>query len=286
MNAVPKFLLILGLSLQISFAEGSACQIKFFQKTLFLGERNLILPNDLIESTNCPLDLQKKAIKVVLNSQGPLKPNYIKEAVGFSTLEILPEKFDLIPFESLMELPKNWLWENLKTLSGQKIFHGNNISINCPSCSNLGKKAIEVKIDKSTFWANGDLKVRTTVLIAKSMLPSNKETLSPSDFEVLIRPVFDPDEYFTSLDEIKYYKLNSDLLKDVLLKKSNLRKIDLIKPGSPVSLRLVNGGISIKGTGIPLSSGKIGEIVKVKNQKTNTILYGKVAGENMVSVEL
>lgn len=286
MNVLPKLIIILGLSSQISFAEDIACKISFFQKTFFLGEKNQIQTADLIETSNCPLELQKKAIEVVLNSQGPLKPNYIKEAVGSPPLEIFPEKFDLISLEGLIDLPQNWLWENLKTLSGLKIFHGNTISINCPSCTSLGKKAIEIKIDKSTFWANGDLKVNAPILVAKSMLPSNKEPLSQGDFDSLNRPVFDPEEYFTSLDEIQYYKLNSDLLKNAPLKKSNLRKIDLIKPGSPVSLRLVNGGISIKGTGMPLSSGKIGEIIKIKNQKTNAILYGKVAGENLVSVEL
>jgi flagella basal body P-ring formation protein FlgA len=286
MNVLGKLFMILGLSAQTSFAEDIGCQIKFFQKTFFLGEKNQIQPTDLIETSSCSLDLQKKAIEVVLNSQGPLKPNYIKEAIGFPTVDIFPDKFDLISLESLIDLPQNWLWENLKTLSGQKIFHGNNISVNCPSCTTLGKKAIEVKIDKSTLWANGDLKVNALILVAKSMIPSNREPLSQSDFEALNKPVFDPEDYFTSLDEIKYYKLNSDLLKDVPLKKSNLRKIDLIKPGSPVSLRFVNGGISIKGTGMPLSSGKIGEMIKVKNQKTNAILFGKVAGENMVSVEL
>lgn len=272
--------------MQISFANDSACQIKFFQKTLFIGEKGLILPNDLIESSSCPLDLQKKAVDIVLNSQGPLRPNYLKEALGFPFLEILPEQFDLVSLESLINLPPNWLWENLKTLTGQKIFHGNSISINCPSCTTLGKKAIEVKIDKSTFWTNGDLMVRTNVLVANSVIPSTKEPLSENDFQILSRPVLDPQDYFISLEEIKYFKLNSDLPKGTPLKKSNLRKIDLIKPGAPVSLRLMNGGISIKGTGLPLSSGKLGELVKVKNQKTNTILYGKVIGENMVSVDL
>ncbi len=272
--------------MQISFANDSACQIKFFQKTFFIGEKIQITPNDLIESSSCPNDLQKKAVDIVLNSQGPLKPNYLREALGFPSLEILPEQFDLISMESLVNLPPNWLWENLKTLTGQKIFHGNSISINCPSCTTVGKKAIEIKIDNSTFWANGDLMVSSNILVANSIIPSTKEPLSETDFTILRKAVLDPQDYFTSIEEIKYYKLNSDLPKGIPLKKSNLRKIDLIKPGAPVSLRLMNGGISIKGTGIPLSSGKLGELVKIKNQKTNTILYGKVVGENMVSVDL
>ncbi len=272
--------------MQISFANDSACQIKFFQKTFFIGEKIQITPNDLIESSSCPNDLQKKAVDIVLNSQGPLKPNYLREALGFPSLEILPEQFDLISMESLVNLPPNWLWENLKTLTGQKIFHGNSISINCPSCTTVGKKAIEIKIDNSTFWANGDLMVSSNILVANSIIPSTKEPLSEIDFTILSKAVLDPQDYFTSTEELKYYKLNSDLPKGIPLKKSNLRKIDLIKPGAPVSLRLMNGGISIKGTGIPLSSGKLGELVKIKNQKTNTILYGKVVGENMVSVDL
>jgi flagella basal body P-ring formation protein FlgA len=263
-----------------------ACQIIFYKKTFYLGDKNSLLTSDLIEKTSCPEDIQKKAIEIVLGSNGPLRSGYLVKAMEPPTLEILPEKFEILPLISFINLPQDWMWDNLTALNGNKAFHGESASINCPSCSSLGKKALEIRIDQKTVWANGDLKILIPILISKTVIPSTQETLSPDEFEVVKISVSNPNDYFTNIDEIKYYKLNLDINERTPLKKSNLRKKDLIKAGSPAILKLVSGGISIKSFGIPMSSGKIGEIIKVKNQKNNTVLYGKVIGENTLSVEL
>lgn len=286
MENIPKLFLILGFTSQISFADQNICRINFFENTYYLGEKSSISPNDIIESTNCSKDLQKKITEIVLNSDGPLKTSYLKEAAGDPSLELHPAKFEIISLQNIIKLPANWMWENFKILSGQKVLHGSEVFINCTSCTSLGKKVLEIRIGKDTFWANGDLKLLAPIHISKSIIPSNKEPLSPNDFETVYKPITNPDEYFTSLEEIKYYKLNLDIAEGVPLKKSNLRKMDLIKPGSPANLILNGNGIFIKGVGIPLSSGKIGEVIKVKNQKTNNILFGKVVGENTLSVNL
>jgi flagella basal body P-ring formation protein FlgA len=286
MGIIPKFFLILSFFSQISFAALDVCQIKFYEKTYYIGEKNLLPPSELIESSSCPEDLQKKIIEIVLNSEGPLKASYLKEAAGISSINILPEKFEIVSLLNSIKIPPNWLWENFKIVSGQKTLHGNEISINCTSCTSLGKKVLEIKMGKTTLWANGDLKIMAPILISKFIIPSNKEILSQNDFEIVNKPIFNLDEYFVNLEEISFYKLNLDIPDGTPLKKSNLRKIDLIKPGTPANLILINNGIQIKGMGIPMSSGKIGEIVKVKNPKTNNILFGKVVGENTLSVNL
>ncbi len=263
-----------------------ACQIKFYKKTFYLGEKNSLLPSDLIEKTTCPEDIQKRAIDMVLGSNGPLRSSYLERAMEPPTLQILPEKFEIIPLISFITLPPDYLWENLNALNGKKAFHGESVSIHCPSCSSLGKKALEIKIDQKTVWANGDLKILIPVLISKNVISSSQESLSPDEFEIVKISVSNPNDYFTNIEEIKYYKLNLDINERMPLKKSNLRKKDLIKAGSPAILKLVSGGISIRSSGIPMSSGKIGEVIKVKNQKNNTVLYGKVIGENTLSVDL
>ena len=285
MQTIPKALIILALITQRSFGVPTTCQVKFFPKVVYIGEKGLIPTNELIETSNCPIELQKKVHELVLNSQGPLKASYLKKAIGDS-LEITPEQFELIPLASMINLPENWLWENIEILGGKKAIQGTEVFASCPSCTSLGKKVIEIRIDNKTFWANGELRAFAPALISKTTIPSNKEVLSKDDFSLINKPLLNPDDYFTSLEDIQFYKLNQDLPAGTLLKKSNIRKIDLIRPGNPVTLSLISDGISIKGTGIPMSSGKIGDQVKIKSQKNNAILYGKVIGENAVSVNL
>ncbi len=277
-----KFLLFLGLFSGNLFA----CEINFYQKTYFLGDRNSITPSDLIETTTCPEDITKNALDLVLDSNGPLKGSYLEKAMEPPTIKITPNKIEVIPLITLISLPPNWIWENLKTLSGQSIFHQKDLTLVCTTCSTLGKKALEIKTGRSSFWINGDLKTVTKVLISKNAMPSSKFPLESEDFTFEDKAVTDPNEYFTSIEDLKYYRLNLDITEGTLLKKSNLRKIDLINPGTPATLKFSSNGISVKGIGIPMSSGKIGEIVKIKNPKSNTILYGKVIGENTLSVDL
>lgn len=62
-----------------------------------------------------------------------------------------------------------------------------------------------------------------------------------------------------------------------------LRRV-LVKPGDPVELVVLVGGMRIQGSGIPLERGRKGDEVRVRTAPSGKILIGRVVGQQIVQV--
>lgn len=67
-------------------------------------------------------------------------------------------------------------------------------------------------------------------------------------------------------------------------KQINVRVPIAVKSGQVVKLQFIKNRLSIETAGICLSSGAIGNIIKVKNQDSGKVVNGMVMDENTVSV--
>jgi flagella basal body P-ring formation protein FlgA len=263
------------------------CQIVLYEHVFHIGEKSSLPHEALIEKSNCPMELQDKIFQLAVKSQGILRANYLKEALAFENLDIKPKKVDLFSLENSLGkklgLPDSWRFENLKLLNKSVYFHGKDFQVTCSNCNSLGKKLLVISILGRTFWLEGFLKIQGRVFVSKSIIPNNT-ILSTGDFDIQEISMTNPEEYFPLREIISFYRTNLDIPKGVPLKKSFARKMDLVTPGLPVKLRLRKNGLVIKGSGIPISGGKIDDPIKVKT-KTGSFILGKVVGPNEVMVE-
>jgi flagella basal body P-ring formation protein FlgA len=70
----------------------------------------------------------------------------------------------------------------------------------------------------------------------------------------------------------------------MLLKSSDLIKPPVIKLNDPVNIVYSSSRIKLKTSGIAMGSGAVGDMIKVRNEDTGTILLGQIVNKNSVQV--
>jgi len=63
-----------------------------------------------------------------------------------------------------------------------------------------------------------------------------------------------------------------------------LRSIYILKEGQRVDLTFTAGGLSIRGAGIALQPGSVGDIVRARNADTGIVVQGSVVADGTVAV--
>ncbi len=63
-----------------------------------------------------------------------------------------------------------------------------------------------------------------------------------------------------------------------------VRNAYLVEPGAPVQMVFVHGGLEISATGVPLQAGSAGDVVRVRNLDTGTVVSGIVMADGTIRV--
>jgi flagella basal body P-ring formation protein FlgA len=92
--------------------------------------------------------------------------------------------------------------------------------------------------------------------------------------------------YFTQINDLKHTESRRNLKRGSVLTQNNTRPSEMVKSGQTVTLILDYKGINIRTSGKALQSARMGQIVKVRNSKSQKIVEGIVAGEGLVKVNL
>jgi len=74
------------------------------------------------------------------------------------------------------------------------------------------------------------------------------------------------------------------LLPGRLIPLNFLREAYAVEPGNPVSVVFVSGVLTISITGVPLQSGSVGDLIRVRNVDSGAILTGTVMADGTVRV--
>ncbi|MDX1693367.1 MAG: flagellar basal body P-ring formation chaperone FlgA [Ketobacteraceae bacterium] len=105
-----------------------------------------------------------------------------------------------------------------------------------------------------------------------------------------------------ALEEREVTRLHSGYFKDIsnvegavsrfslggnrVIKPGNVSPPTLVTRGEKVVIHATTTGISIRASGIALSDGVLGEVVRVKNSQTKRIIEGRVSAAGQVTVSL
>lgn len=275
----------------ISFASAN-CSIQFFKNTIYVGNKKNLEISDLIKKTDCSKDLTAKIHKFVISSSGTLKSKYL-EGIGPS-IEFFPNHFYITPLTQVLKekmgISKDQEFDHVRFMNGSRTLHlreGQFLDITAGF--KTGKMVFTLEVlekggNVQTIWVEARGSKSLEVYVASNDLSAGE--LSLAQFKKIKRKVTDSSLYFLDEKTLPYHKLNRSLKEGGILKKSFLIKKNLVKFGTPARVLYQKGNLVLKGMGIPLSTGRLGDFVKLRNPKNNKEIFGKVNGVNSVLVGL
>ncbi len=245
--------------------------------------------NEQIKSFNMLLtDYSGKLNQRVLSAE--LQDKRIKLSNPFEIISLNTALNDRI------SLPQKWKIIDLKIIGQSSHFFSLNneehLQVSCSNCTSTGIKNIKMDIvnpianTKASYWATGNVAVAVQALVTKNNIAITNQPLKRNNFEMKTVYSARPENFFTFEDKLPYYKANRPLRSGQVVHFNDIGPLNLVTIGTPVQVKLNSNGLKLQATGMPTRSGRLGEIIQLKNPKTNKIIIGKITNFNEVEVEL
>lgn len=297
---VPFILLIVSLKVA---AEPNNCAVKLFSKVYRLENNQTLSSSDLIQSSDCDSLILNKISQIVSNSSGTIGVDFLKREIAKDfpalSIEIAPRKTALLDLNSSMREQltggTNLYFLDSKSLNGLHtlgLVEGEQLKVNCESCSSFGEKNIKIDIANPlansvrTLWFTSKIMAKIKVFKAKRNLSFQQKHLEGDDFYADEIYSLTPDNVVTTLDNIQFYKTNKTIIQGAVVSNFDLQPVNLINFGTPVNVTLKNQNINLTRKAIPARSAMFGETIELKNPNNNKIIAGKVIDYNKVVIEL
>ena len=276
-----------------------ACSIKAPSLIIWNNEKGNSRLNNNIEFKNCSKDISDKVINLIKDYSGRVSRNTI---IAETKLKNFTLKNDFV-VQSLddflnhkLKLSRDWriidAKLNNKSTGIITKTHLESIDVDCYTCNNLGEKTIKVNIHdsnnkhKESYWIRAKLAMKTKVLVLEKNLNSSRNGLNPSLFKESSIYTTRPESLFQDKTSLIFYRINRPLKKGHFLGNNDLSPIDLVKIGRPVNISLKRKGLILEGTAIPSRSARLGDVIQLKNSRTQKNIIGKIVGFNKAEVNL
>ena len=152
----------------------------------------------------------------------------------------------------------------------------------------LGRNSIEVSCQHRASWSlmlNADIEVWRDVVVLRDHLPRGQRVKS-TNITLQQRNIGDLQRgYYTDLEDIIGNVSKRSLKAGTAISPSMIDLPIIIKRGQAVTLKAERPGFSVNMNGIALKKGRKGDRIKVKNSNSNKVLYGRVAGSDLVLID-
>ncbi len=278
------------------FANG-LCHIKSSSRIILVDSKKLAF-SDIAKAENCKPETQIRFLEMISSASGSLRADMIKE--NFSEkVKITPRVIRINTLNTILGNRYNtfdkWVWTDIKFVSGKsaiRLTQNEKLDFNCDFCKNLGNKSINMvivdplKASNRTEWFNASLKVEATALVSNDDIQVTADGLNPASFIEKTILTAKPENFFTNKSKLLFYKLTRPLQKGEPLMFNHITPANLVRQGRAATIILKNSTMSLSGKAMPLSNGKIGEIIQLRNQKSKKVMVGKVIDFNKVVIEL
>lgn len=274
-----------------------ACEIQGPSRLIKSENASNLEIKNLLTFSKCNQNQINASTKLIKDFSGVLRNKILRSELSETSL-IKP--INIQNLEELVNqrvsLPKDWKLIGIRYAHGNvgafALNEGDSLSIECLHCSNTGKKNLKGLITNphqntvKALWFNASLAVKTKSLIAKRNLTLNNKSLDPSDFKFITTFSENPSQLFTKREQLVFYKLNKGKSKGESISFNDITPVNLVSVGQPVTILLVNKGLVLEGKATPHQSGKLGQVIRLKNNRTNKTVIGKVVDFNKVEVQL
>lgn len=151
----------------------------------------------------------------------------------------------------------------------------------------LGRNSIQVSCATSSNWSlmlTAEIEVWREVVVIRDHL-SRGERIRLSSLTLQERNIGNLQRgYFTDLNDVANQVSKRSLRAGVALDPSMVDLPIIIRRGQTVTLRVEHPGLSVNMQGIALSKGRKGDVIKVKNSRTDKVLFGTVVHADLITI--
>ncbi len=124
----------------------------------------------------------------------------------------------------------------------------------------------------------------TVVVPTRVIYPGQEIGFDQLEIVPLRRQLPNPAIYALDLEEFVGKVAKNTLLPGRMVNVSSLRDVYLVEAGQPVEMQFVHGPLMISVTGVPLQPGSAGDVVRIRNLDSGTVVSGVVMADGTVRV--
>ncbi len=150
-----------------------------------------------------------------------------------------------------------------------------------------GKTTVHLRCNSSRPWTVFiTAKIKLYGLIVETNRPLNKGHILSSNDLILSEKDLSKIKYgyFVKKDNLIGKQLSRRLAQKRIIKSNYVKEQTLVKRGENVSIVAENTGYSVKMSGTALSSGVLGERIRVKNSSSKRVIEGIIKSAGVVSI--
>ncbi|MCB9060647.1 MAG: flagellar basal body P-ring formation protein FlgA [Halobacteriovoraceae bacterium] len=276
-----------------------ACEVETGQSIYLLRDMIEVKSKDVIINSNCNELIKNQFNERILEYIGIVNGKYIESLINedFPSEKIIVknDNVNIITLNDTIrkEISEQYHFSVLKfpkktAISLKKNDHLETI---CSSCEKLGKTTIQINhVRNNSIIEKYFIQVNILSEISAIKLKYNINPLTPSlnqsQFISVKLKTSTPEIYLQDLENIQFYKVIRNLKANDYLKLNDIAQINLVKAGTPLTLEYKKGRLNVISKVIPMSHGKLGDIIRLRTLDNKRIIYGKVTNFNKAEVDL
>ena len=288
------------LTLQLLFGFSIyACEITSPRMLIMADKATASDIQENISFKNCTESQITKVSFLMTDFTGEMNQRILTSETGDKNLS-LSKSFTITSLNQVLNerihLPKKWKIITPKTVgTSKRIFsvgQKDSIEVACTNCSHTGAKNIQliikdpVSMSSERTWLTAEVAIEVMALVSKDNISVTNTALNPESFQLEKVYSSRPETFFTFTDKLPFYRAVRNLKAGEVVKYNDVLPLSLVQAGLPVKLNLNSGNIKLESKAIPMKSGRLGEIIQLKNTQSNKIIIGKVTNFNEVEIEL
>ena len=163
----------------------------------------------------------------------------------------------------------------------------NSLEIKTNKQLTLGRNSVQVSCETSSSWSlalTAEIEVWRKVVVIRDHL-ARGELIKTSSLTLQERNIGDLQRgYFTELTDVTGNVSKRSLKAGVALNPSMVDLPIIVRRGQAITLVSELPGISVNVEGIALKKGRKGDTIKVKNSRTEKVLFGTIISAELISV--
>lgn len=138
--------------------------------------------------------------------------------------------------------------------------------------------------ESARMWVKSEIRVFGEVVVSSVPL-ARHETIAAKDVRLERRDISGLSARpLTKIEEVAGARAARAIEVNEILTQRALERPTLLRRGAPVTLLYETGGLRVEAPGLALESGRIGEIVQVKNPTSGKLLRGLIVDARTVRV--
>jgi flagella basal body P-ring formation protein FlgA len=295
-----KYIIILSILFSFTALSSESCRIETRSKIYHVGTTAKDQPL-LYLSSSCSELVNRSFIELLKNSSGVINAKTLALQITNDQdheVQISPERINVFNLSDVLKrsfnLSESLNFDDIKITDQSPLLFNENewIEFSCPQCNSTGEKNIRITITNSfdgnttSRYLNAKLKARVEALVASSNLRVTNQSADLNSFTTQTIETDKPENLFTDLKTLNFFRLNRPLVHGEALKHSDLTPAPLVQPGTQATVILVSNGLELSSLAMPVKSARFGETVQLRALDSNRIILGKVIDFNKVEVNL